>query len=79
MQLRGDPELVFGDTERTRYGETRKRSVGAAERRHLRIASKVRRRQSRKMQEEGRPWACVLGAAGSVRAGATRRITASSA
>jgi len=39
MQLRGDPELVFGDAERTRYGETRKRSVGAAERRHLRTSS----------------------------------------
>jgi len=37
--------LVFGDTERTRYGATRKRSVGAAEGRTLRIASKVRRRQ----------------------------------
>ena len=79
MQLRGDPELVFGDTERTRYGETRKRSVGAAERRHLRIASKVRRWQSRKMREEGRPSACVEGAAGSVQAGATRRVTGSSA
>jgi hypothetical protein len=38
--------LVFGDTERTRYGATRKRSVGAAEGRTLRIASKVRRRQN---------------------------------
>jgi hypothetical protein len=56
--------LVFGDTERTRYGATRKRSVGAAEGRTLRIASKVRRRQSRKAQEAGKPDAWALGAAG---------------